>query len=198
VPQWEGVIEPMMLRCLEGQAKLPGKTVLVIDTSGSMRAKLSGKSELTRKDVAAALAILAREMCEDVAIYCTAGNDTTRVHATMPIPARRGFALSDYITGGEVARKIGGGGIFLVQCMAFIKDAEKAADRVIVLTDEQDCDTKLKPEAADAFGVRNYLINVASAKNGIGYRKWLHIDGWSDKVLSYIAQYEATAGATGN
>lgn len=90
-------------------------------------------------------------------------------------------------------RKIGGGGIFLTQCMKQIKSEQRSADRIIVLTDEQDCDLKLNPESADAFGVRNYLINVASAKNGIGYRKWLHIDGWSDKVLDYIAKYEASA-----
>lgn len=191
VPAWEGVIEPMMLRCLEGQTKLPGKTVLVIDTSGSMNANLSARSRMSRKDVAAALAILAREVCEEPVIYCTAGNDCTRVHATMAIPPRRGFALSDFITGREVESKIGGGGIFLVQCMEYIRKAEMSADRVIVLTDEQDCDTKLKPESADAFGARNYLINVASAKNGIGYRKWLHIDGWSDKVLDYVARSEA-------
>ncbi|VTU01419.1 trove domain-containing protein : Uncharacterized protein containing a von Willebrand factor type A (VWA) domain OS=Singulisphaera acidiphila (strain ATCC BAA-1392 / DSM 18658 / VKM B-2454 / MOB10) GN=Sinac_2557 PE=4 SV=1: TROVE: TROVE [Gemmataceae bacterium] len=192
VPEWEGVIEPMMLRCLEGQKKLSGKTVLVIDTSGSMHARLSAKSELNRKDVAAALAILVREVCEGAAIYCTAGDDGTRVHATMPVPSRRGFALSDYITGPEVSSRIGGGGIFLVQCMKFIHSREKDADRVIVLTDEQDCDTKLNPESADAFGKRNYLVNVASAKNGIGHRKWLHIDGWSDKVMDYIARSEAS------
>lgn len=193
VPTWECVIEPMMLRCLAGQVKLPGKTVLMIDTSGSMAARLSAKSELSRKDVAAALAILVREVCEEPVVYCTAGDDGTRVHATMVIPPRRGFALSDYITGGEVNRKIGGGGIFLVQCMEYIRKHEKEADRVIVLTDEQDCDMKLKPESAEAFGARNYLVNVASAKNGIGYRKWLHIDGWSDKVIDYIARYEATS-----
>ena len=89
--------------------------------------------------------------------------------------------------------KIGGGGIFLTQCMEHVKAEQGSADRIIVLTDEQDCDLKLNPESADAFGERNYLINVASAKNGIGYRKWLHIDGWSDKVLYYIARSEATA-----
>ncbi len=192
VPTWQGVIEPMMLRCLEGQKKLPGKTILVIDTSGSMHARLSARSELNRKDVAAALAILVREVCEEPVVYCTAGNDCTRVHATMLIPRRRGFALSDTITGSEVASRIGGGGIFLVQCLKYIRQHEQEAARIIVLTDEQDCDTKLKPESADAFGARNYLVNVASAKNGIGYRKWLHIDGWSDKVLDYIMRYEAT------
>jgi hypothetical protein len=191
VPAWEDLVEGMMLRCLEGQPKLLGKTVLVVDTSGSMTARLSAKSEMSRMDVAAALAILARETCEEPVIYCTAGDDGKRVHATMLIPSRRGFALSDYITGTEVRSKIGGGGIFLTQCMAHIKAEQKSGERIIVLTDEQDCDTKLNPETADAFGARNYLINVASAKNGIGYRKWLHIDGWSDKMLDYIAKYEA-------
>ena len=194
VPAWEGIVEEMMLRCLAAQPKLPGKTVLVVDTSGSMMDRLSAKSEMSRMDVAAALAILARELCEEPVIYCTAGDDCRRVHATMLIPSRRGFALSDYVTGHEVRGKIGGGGIFLAQCMAHIKAEQKTADRVIVLTDEQDCDTKLNPETADAFGVRNYLINIASAKNGIGYRKWLHIDGWSDKVLDYIAKHEANNG----
>ena len=192
VPDWEDVVEQMMFRCLEGQPKLPGKTVLIVDTSGSMTARLSAKSQLSRMDVAAALAILARETCEKPYIYCTAGDDGKRKHATMLIPSRRGFALSDYITGEEVRKKIGGGGIFLTQCMEQVKSEQRSADRVIVLTDEQDCDRKLNPESADAFGVRNYLINVASAKNGIGYRKWLHIDGWSDKVLDYIAQHEST------
>lgn len=194
VPDWEGIVESMMLRCLAGQTKIPGKTVLVVDTSGSMTARLSAKSEMSRMDVAAALAILARELCEEPVIYCTAGNDSSRTHATMLIPSRRGFALSDYVTGYEVRSRIGGGGIFLAQCMKHIKAEQGSADRVIVLTDEQDCDVKLNPESADAFGVKNYLINIASAKNGIGYRKWLHIDGWSDKVLDYIVKYEATNG----
>jgi hypothetical protein len=190
-PAWEDVVEEMMLRCLEAQPKLSGKTILIVDTSGSMGARLSARSEMSRMDVAASLAILARELCEEPVIYCTAGDDMRRQHATMLIPSRRGFALSDYITGREVQAKIGGGGIFLTQCMAHIKAEQGSADRIIVLTDEQDCDTKLKPESADAFGGRNYLINVASAQNGIGYRRWLHIDGWSDRVLNYIAKSEA-------
>ncbi len=191
VPAWEDLVEAMMFRCLEGQPKLPGKTVLVVDTSGSMGVALSGQSKMSRMDVAASLAILAREICEEAVIYCTAGDDLKRQHATMLIPSRRGFALAGYITGLDVQMAIGGGGIFLVQCLEYIKAKQKSADRIIVLTDEQDCDQKLNPETADAFGARNYLINVASARNGIGYRKWLHIDGWSDKVLDYIVKSEA-------
>jgi len=41
--------------------------------------------------------------------------------------------------------------------------------------------------------IRGYMINVASNQHGVGYGKWLHIDGWSDKVLDYLVKYEATA-----
>jgi hypothetical protein len=195
VPQLEPWLERWMLKCLEGVKKLPGRSLFVFDTSGSMGAALSEKSELTRLKAAAALAILARELCEDPTIYCTAGNDGTRVHSTMLIPPRRGFALSDYISGQEVRSKIGGGGIFLTQCMEYIASKEKEPfDRVIVFTDEQDCDTKLKPEHAKMLGAHNYMVNVATHRNGIGYRKWLHIDGFSESVLDYIAQHEQGLG----
>lgn len=189
-PGYEDVIEEKLLQCMADKPKLKGKTILVVDTSGSMGGNLSSRSELTRRDVAGGLAIIAREMCEEVVIYCTAGSDGARKAATMQIPARRGFALSEYINGNEVRREIGSGGIFLVQCMDYISRQEKSADRIIVITDEQDCDNDKNPESANTFGINNYLINIASAKNGIGYRKWTHIDGWSDRVLTYISNIE--------
>jgi 60 kDa SS-A/Ro ribonucleoprotein len=53
---------------------------------------------------------------------------------------------------------------------------------LIVITDEQSHDPV--PQ------VQGYLINVASNKNCVGYGRWVHIDGWSDKVLDYIARLE--------
>jgi hypothetical protein len=88
---------------------------------------------------------------------------------------------------------LGGGGIFLVQCLDYIKKREKTADRIIVFTDEQDCDQKLNPASADAFGKRNYLVNVAAYRNGIGYEKFVHIDGFSETVLGYIRESERSA-----
>ena len=43
---------------------------------------------------------------------------------------------------------------------------------------------------ADRFINKNYLINIASAKNGIGGLQWIHIDGFSENVLNYIINYE--------
>lgn len=34
------------------------------------------------------------------------------------------------------------------------------------------------------------MINVASARNGVGYGKWVHIDGWSEAVVEYIREAE--------
>lgn len=185
-PRFEAIVEHMMFRCLADQPKLAGKTILVVDTSGSMSSQLSIKSQMSRMDVAASLAILARELCDNPVIYCTAGDDYKRIHATVNVPARRGFALSDYCKYENIYKQIGGGGIFLTQCLESIKEKEKTADRIIVLTDEQDCDTKLNPDKADAFGTHNYIINLASYQNGISYSKFTHISGWSEKVLDYI------------
>jgi hypothetical protein len=37
-----------------------------------------------------------------------------------------------------------------------------------------------------------YVIYVASYKNGVGYGKWMHIDGWSESVIEYIRGLEQT------
>lgn len=187
-PRLEPELEELMFKCLAGREKLPGKTVLIVDVSGSMGAKLSLKSELRRFDVAAALCMLARELCEQPVVYATAGDDYRRVHATLLLPARRGFAMRDAVI--KAANSLGGGGIFLHQCMEYIARAERSADRIIVLTDEQDCDLVNKPTSCNPWGITNYLINVASAKNGIGYGEWRHIDGWSEACLDYIQAVE--------
>ena len=59
-------------------------------------------------------------------------------------------------------------------------------DRLIVITDEQAHDTVPAPKG------KGYVINVASYKNGVGYGKWTHIDGWSKSVVDYIRALEQT------
>lgn len=189
---FEPQLEAAMFKCCAELPKLPGKTVLVVDTSGSMTGgNVSAKSDLTRVDAAKALAMLVREQCEDASIYATAGDDYARKHATMQVPARRGFALADLFFSEEMGRQIGGGGIFLKQCMDYIAEREKDVARVIVLTDEQDCDNKCSPEKAVALGKHNYIVNVSSYKNGIAYQKWTHINGWSEHVIEYILAAES-------
>src|SRR6202012_5201155 len=85
-PQWQPWIEQAMFASLSGQMRLAGKTVLLVDVSGRMDAKLSARSEMVRMDAAAGLAVLLREIDEEVSI-CPVADSLAGV------PGRRGFAL---------------------------------------------------------------------------------------------------------
>jgi hypothetical protein len=172
VPEWEPIIEPLMLKCLAAQEKIPGHTVLLIDGSGSMDSQVSAKSEISRRDAAIAVAILLRELCDDVRIYGFSTNPWS-------IPPRRGFALREAVNARVIPEAT-----MLGKAVRHAY-AEGHADRVIVITDEQSQD---KPPAPQGTG---YVINVAGYKNGIGYGPWTHIDGWSEAVIDYIREAEA-------
>lgn len=172
-PELEPDLEQAMFRAAAELPKLPGRTALVVDHSGSMTgAPVSRRSELDRFEAASALAILAREQCEDVVVIVFA---TTAAI----VPARRGFALRDALAQGpsggtntEVAKKLA--------------DRE-GYDRVIIITDEQSHQTISAPQG------RGYVVNVAPYEHGIGYGEWTHIDGWSEAVLAYIGAAERVA-----
>lgn len=179
VPALEDAIEPVMLRCLEVQEKLPGKTAIVVDNSGSMSGdKVSAKSDMDRSDAACALAILVREICE-LCVIIGFGTEAAIV------PPRRGFALADAIKRGP------GGGTYTAVALALA--AREGYDRIIVITDEQSHEAVGPP----VVGTKGYFVNVASAKNGIGYGAWNHIDGWSEAIISYIRQVEGIGESLG-
>nr|WP_250808604.1 TROVE domain-containing protein [Neorhizobium tomejilense] len=182
-------IQDAMLANIKAGKRLAGKTVVVVDISGSMNNPLAKMSNFTRYDATAILAGSLVAMCDDVAVYATAGNDGHRRHATAKVAATPGFRMIETLKAMNV--KLGHGGIFLRQCMDAVYEAEGNVDRVIVLTDEQDTDTNGSPIDARMVGERNYLINVASHRNGIGYRKWTHVDGFTEGTLRWITAYEA-------
>ena len=190
--RYEDALDEAFLASFSEAPKLAGKTVAVIDVSGSMYAsQVSAKSDMTRVDAACALAAILRETCEQPVIYATAGNDATRRHKTELVPPRRGLPLASAIF--TLCRPLGGGGIFLKQAMDYIAEREKDVARVVVITDEQDCGIGAadSPLQAKTLGENNYLINVASHRNGIGYGQWTHLDGFSEHVIRWINEYEA-------
>ena len=187
-PRWQAELEDLMLRAVKGKKALPGKTVVIIDVSGSMGGRLSGKTEMSRMECAASLCILLRELCEDSVFYATAGHDSSCEHKAELVRPHRGFALRDAIL--ESAHRLGGGGIFLKQAMDFTRNAEKKADRVIVITDEADTDRKANPQTADNWGKRNYIINISVEKGGVAFGKFNHVNGFSESVIDYLAATE--------
>jgi hypothetical protein len=173
-PQWEETLEQAMLKSVVASEKLPGKTVVLVDVSGSMTAPLSRRSEMQRTDAAYGLAVLLREIGEKVAVFSFSDH-------RVEVPARRGFALRDAIDTSQ-----GHNGTNLGKAVEELNRKEKY-DRLIVITDEQTHDTVPAPNG------KGYVINVASYKNGVGYGKWTHIDGWSESVIEYIRALEQTA-----
>lgn len=171
-PKFEPELEALMLKRSGEMPKLAGTTVILVDVSYSMvGVKVSKRSEMDRLSAASALAMLARERCEDAVVY-TFSNEAVRVRA------RRGFALRD-----EIMRQ-DNGGTNLGKAVLRVNRGE-SFDRLIVLTDEQTSDKVTRPNG------RGYILNVGTYKNGVGYGdRWAHVDGWSQSVLDYIHEIE--------
>ncbi|MBK8839534.1 MAG: TROVE domain-containing protein [Hyphomonadaceae bacterium] len=168
-PDLEPELEHAMFRSIEGHARLPGKTRLLVDVSGSMEAQMSAKSEMRRLDAACGLAVLAREIGEDVEIF-TFSNDVKKV------APRRGFALRDAIVYSQPH-----GGTELGKAIA---EVDRKGVRLIVFTDEQSHDVVPAPKGV------GYMVNVASYQHGVGHGPWRRIDGFSEKIIDWIISSE--------
>lgn len=194
-PRYEKEIEQLMLAGWSQIQKLSGYTIFVVDVSGSMNSDISGKSKMSRMEVAKAMAMIAASVCERVTIYATAGNDMSVVHKTKLIPTRQGFGMMSAID-AEI-NNLGGGGIFTRQCLEYIKSQEhETPDRIIIFSDSQDCD-RGNNAIPKPFGKKNYIVDVSAHSHGVNYKGvWTsEISGWSDKFLTYIAALEGVSWA---
>ena len=146
------------------------KTVVLVDVSWSMfGGKLSGKSDLDRIDAACALALM------------VPGKRRIFVFSNEIKEVKDAKGLEDI---QRIKHGVQNGGTSLGAAVDYLNRSVKH-DRLIVLTDEQSHDY------VDAPKGRGYMINVASYKNGVGYGEWVHIDGFSEQVLKFIAAYES-------
>jgi TROVE domain. len=182
-PDLEPELDLCMLKGLEDLPKLPGSTLCVIDVSGSMDSQLSEKGETTRMDAACGVAIHVREKCE-IPYFCTFSDKGVGV------PPRRGMALRDAIVQSQPH-----GSTQLKAALMGLQALQPELDRLIVITDEQSHDGIHQPWAK-----WSYVINVGSYKPGLSYGNgWVHIDGFSERVLEWIHEYEkAETGETQN
>jgi 60 kDa SS-A/Ro ribonucleoprotein len=176
-PKVEDALESAMLKGVAGLPELAGSTGLLVDVSGSMNAALSKKSETTRMDAAAGLAILLREKAEEFSI-------ATFSDSCVQLPSRRGFALRDAIVKSQAHAST-----YLKRALTHLSNQPdwKKLERLIVITDEQSHDGILP-----AWTAKAYVVNVAPYKHGTSYGNgWTHIDGWSERIVDYIAAVEA-------
>ena len=169
-PDYEPYLEKLMFKSLAEKEKIPGATVLLVDVSGSMDAALSRKSDMLRLDAACGLAMALAELSEVLYVY-------TFSNSLVHVPSRRGFALADAIKRSQSHQ-----GTNLGKAINGITVPEM--DRIIVITDEQSHDRVPDPKG------KGYMINVSTERHGVGYGKWVHIDGFSESIIDYIREIE--------
>ena len=199
-PEFKRQIEDAMLESYRNLPKLPGKTLFIVDVSGSMVCRCSRRCDYDRLEAAEAMAMLAANQCEDFELVCTAGNDYTRVHNSEHIKyPSRGFDLIDQIT--EAKSRLGNGGIFTRQCLEWCQEKFMwdHIDRIIVFSDSQDCDYENK-RMPKPFGKYNYIVDVSAERRGVNYKGvWTaEVSGFSEHFITFIAGYEGLANLFGD
>ena len=167
-PRFEPWLDEALCRAVDELPLLDGETTVLVDVSGSMNERLSGKSDMTRRDAASTLASVI--------------NGRVRVltfsEKVLEVPARRGMAGVD-----AIARSQPHLGTYLGKAVAYANTLRH--DRLIVITDEQSHDPVGAPKARNA-----YMINVASTDRAVGHGDWTRISGFSENVLAWIHQKE--------
>lgn len=188
-------LEQTMFRSLENHDKIGGRTILLVDVSGSMDWPLDQKNvrrtnywsneddptRTNRIDVANGLAILLRELCENVDVY-------TFSDSAVKVPSGfRGFRLADGIKYSQNHN-----GTRLGKSLRQVISQEGQFDRMVVFTDEQSHDNIDDIQMPG----KGYLINVAPYKHALQYgENWQRIDGFSESVIDWLIQYERESGS---
>ncbi len=167
-PRFEPWLDQALAETVLEGPMFEGRTIILVDVSGSMATRLSAKSDLTRMDAAATLAAI---VPGNVRVFSFS-------NALVEVPPRRGMAGVD-----AVLRSQHHGSTLLGQAVSQVNRLPH--ERLIVVTDEQSHDPVPDPKVAKA-----YMVNVASARNGVGYGRWTHIDGFSEAVLGFIREHE--------
>jgi len=170
-PSFDAWLDTAMLASLLDVPMLGGRTIILVDVSGSMHSPLSARSDMCRIDAAAALASIVN--CEDLRVF-------TFSNQVVEVAPRRALSGVDAIIRSQDA-----GGTYLGRAVEEINRLPH--DRLIVVTDEQTADSVPGPTAGVA-----YMINVASYQRGCSLGGgWHRVDGWSEGVIRWMVEVES-------
>jgi len=186
--------------------KMPGTTMLAIDTSGSMGSRLSDRSVLCHMDIGLLLGAAAQKFTDD-GILSIFGANMEVINVS-----RRGGIISNAMHLRELQGRVGHATNAYLTIDWLIKN-KRAVDRVLIFTDCQLWDTtfsgwgmgypgtgentirkswhKYKKDVAP--NAKIYVINL----NGYGTTAFpdgdtsaVNISGWSEKIFKFIETIE--------
>ena len=189
-------LESAVRAAVDNLPRLPGRTVIAVDTSGSMSATLSVRSSVRCSAVGMMLGLIANRICEDSLFYTF----DTRI---------RKYPLSSHAAILETSARFdsAGGGTDIGLPFALMIDERIEADRVIIISDNECNSTRWgrrKPIQAladeyRALSGRDIWVHAVDLQ-GYGTQQFAGprtnvIAGWSEKVFEFILLAEQGAGS---
>jgi len=190
------VLENAIDASVDNLPKIPGKTVIAIDVSGSMSANVSAKTDIRCYEVATLIGLIANRICEDAIVYTF--DDTIR---KMDVSHRNGILYT------TMHSRFCGGGTDMSLPFIRMMDDRIDADRVIVISDNM-CN------AGVSYWNRTTVQSLADKyRKKTGNDIWVHaidlqgygtqqfhgsktniIAGWSEKVFDFVMLAEQGEG----
>jgi len=157
-PRFVDALDVAMVKCLGSMERLPGRTIVLVDGSASMNQPISAKSEISRLDAAAAVAIICRALSDESRIFVFSS-------VMKEVPNYLGIALADALKSQVPAAAT-------LLGAAVRRLNQEPYDRLIVITDEQSQDTPPNPRGnihrarrASTRPARAYWISAESEPN---------------------------------
>lgn len=195
--RWAYPLEQALDAAVGNVPHVKGRTLIVVDTSLSMRNRLSGRSELMRWDAAAAFAIALARRCDNPQVVSFSGavysshNYASHVVAK-EFPTRRGESLLRSIDRWKRDGYFIGGG---TNTAATLRWFFSGHDRVVLFTDEQVGDYGYDPVEVNNAVPANVpmttfnLAGYPTSHAPTGPNRLL-LGGLTDAMFPVIAQFE--------
>jgi hypothetical protein len=183
---WDSVLERALKQTVENIPWLEGRSLVMVDVSGSMNSAFSAKTKAMRYELAALFGC-ALGLRNEGSVYAYA-------NTTVKIAVRQGESILKGVDAVRQAMQVAGGGTETWKCarMAW-EDSRVPYDRIVIVTDEQAWpggDHTVIP--AD---VPIYTFNVAGYSKGhspsFGEAKRYTFGGLSDAGFAAIAALES-------
>lgn len=183
------VLDDAMQASCDNVDRLPGRTAILIDTSGSMSATVSARSLVTCRDIAAVLGAIASHISDD-AWVCKFDTDAS------PLSFTGSSILADVR-----AVPFAGGGTYMAKGFECLMESGFDADRIIVISDNE------VNGGRSAWGGQMTTVQreLDLYRKKVGHDVWCHaidlqgygtqqfmghqvnvIAGWSEQLLRFL------------
>jgi len=171
---------------------LKGKSLFILDISGSMGTfDLNRLNQLSGKAFSVLYSLI--QNAEHFEVVITAGNDHKRLGKSEFLDLSKVKNIEDLMFEiQQISKRIGWGGIFTKQCLDWVaKEREGVVyDRVVVISDSQDCDRNLTTKDLPSLGKYNYINNIADyehvAYTSFSTNNFEEIVTFSTKIVDFI------------